>query len=457
MLARMIADQRNYFASGGMRSLASRRTALLRLHAALQKYEENLSAALYRDLKKSAVEAYASEIGFVQAEIRFALRHLAAWMRPERRRTSWVNFPGRSRISPEPKGVVLILAPWNFPIQLLLTPLVGALAAGNCAVLKPSELAPATEEALTAMLRETFSHGPCAVVTGGADVAEALLQERWDHIFFTGSGRVGKRIMAAAARYLTPVTLELGGKCPCLVERDADPRIAAERIVWGKFLNAGQTCVAPDHVWVHASLRQSLQAAILQAIDRFYGPDPRCSPDYARIINVAHFERLDRWLRGVRIIRGGERDRNERYIAPTVVADPGLETQLMTEEIFGPILPLLSYDNLDALLERLGLQPKPLAAYLFTRNRQLMERIIRELPAGGICINDTVNQLASHELPFGGVGESGFGAYHGRAGFDTFSHAKSVLIRGIYPRVGVRFPPYRVGLKRIKRIYRHLL
>jgi len=456
MIAQVLSSQRGYFETGRSRTVEARRESLGKLSAAMDENEERLCAALNYDLGKSAVEAYTSELGLVQAEIRHALKHLTAWMRPERRRTAFLNFPGRSRIYPEPKGVVLILGPWNYPVQLLLAPLVGALAAGDCAVLKPSELAPATAAVLADMIRATFPVHQCAVIIGGPETAKALLRERWDHIFLTGSGRVGKQVMAAAAEHLTPVTLELGGKNPCLVWRDADIPAAA-RIAWGKFLNAGQTCVAPDHVWVHQSLWRPLQDALAQSILRFYGPDPRRSPYYGRIVNTTHFDRLSAYLRDVQIAHGGACDRSELYFAPTLITDPAPDAPVMTEEIFGPILPLLPFEDPDELLAGLWSKPKPLTVYLFPRNRGVRERVIRELPSGGLCVNDTVSHLANSDLPFGGVGESGFGVYHGRAGFDAFSHAKSVFIRSTVIRDGFRFPPYRDSLNKIRFFYSRLL
>jgi aldehyde dehydrogenase (NAD+) len=452
----LVALQRAFFDSGRTRPLAFRRTALHGLARALERREPELLAALRADLGKSAVEAYTSELGLVQAEIRHALKHLSEWSRPQNRRTPVLNLPGRSEVRPEPKGVVLILGPWNYPLSLVLTPLVGALAAGDCVVLKPSELAPRSAQALADLVGEAFAPEHCRTVLGGAETAEALLQEPWDHIFFTGSTRVGKRIMAAAAGRLTPVTLELGGKNPCVVWKDAPLRVAAERIAWGKFLNAGQTCVAPDHVWVHREVARPFLEALAGAVRKFYGPDPRRSPDYGRIVNLRHFDRLAAYLeQGVRV-HGGGHEREALYIAPTVLTNPTRDAPVMTEEIFGPILPVLEFTDPDELLAHLRARPKPLAAYVFARSRRVQERLLEGIQAGGMCLNDVACHIFGPDLPFGGVGESGMGAYHGRTSFETFSHLKSVLRRAPWGG-GLRNPPFTTPLALVKKVFPWLI
>lgn len=451
----LIIRQQEFFGSGRTRPLAFRRAALRALSRTLERHEAGLLEALRADLGKGSVEAYTAELGFVQSEVRHALTHVQDWMRPDPRRTPWLSRPGHSEVRSEPKGVVLILGPWNYPIGLMLAPLVGALAAGDCAVLKPSELAPRSAQALADLVASAFAPEHVQVVQGGVETAEALLKERWGHVFFTGSTRVGKTVMAAASATLSPVTLELGGKNPCVVWKDASLRTAAERIAWGKFLNAGQTCVAPDHVWVHCEVAPRFLEELKAAIARFYGAAPAQSPDYGRIINTAHFDRLTSYLRQGTLVQGGEHDRDSRFLAPSLLVDPPWDSPVMTEEIFGPVLPVGRFTDLDELLARLRTRPTPLAAYVFAHHREVQERVLRGLPSGGACLNDVVSHIFGPELPFGGRGESGMGAYHGRAGFETFSHCRSVLRRG-WRGGKYRYPPFATPLTWIKRVYRWL-
>jgi aldehyde dehydrogenase (NAD+) len=452
-----IQRQRTFFQSGGTRSLEFRRAQLRRLHEALEANESALLAALHADLRKSAHEAWAGELGFVLSDLRHALRHLPGWMNPERRRTPLLAWPARGFVQPEPYGVVLIIGPWNYPLQLLLSPLAGALAAGNCAVLKPSELAPHTAAALAKLVRENFAEEYVAIVQGEREVAEALLRERFDKIFFTGSTNVGRAVMAAAAQHLTPVTLELGGKCPCLVCADAPLDITARRIAWGKFMNAGQTCVAPDFVLVDRRVREGALAALRRALQQFYGEDARKSPDYGRIINRRHFDRLSRLLEAGRIAHGGQRDAEDLYLAPTILTDVPLDAPVMREEIFGPILPVLDFDTLDDAIALLRGRPTPLGLYLFTNDRAAQARVLAETRSGGVCLNDTILHILGKDLPFGGLGESGMGEYHGKAGFDCFSHRRSVLHRSLAFDPRLRYPPVRTRLSTLKRAYRFLL
>ena len=450
----LIARQRAYFQSGATLPQEFRRAQLRRLLNLLEAHEGDLLAALHRDLHKSPQEAYASELGFVLSEIRYALRHLAAWMKPERRRAPLMAWPARGSIRPEPYGLALILGPWNYPLQLLLSPLVGAIAAGNCAILKPSEFAPATAAALGKMLCTAFPEEYIAIVQGEQATAEALLQQRFDTIFFTGSTTTGRAVMTAAARHLTPVTLELGGKCPCIVAADAPLEIAARRIVWGKFMNAGQTCVAPDHVLVDQRVGGPFLAAAKQALRDFYGADPQQSPDYGRIINHRHFDRLTRYLGDGVTAHGGRQDAGDRYLEPTILTGVPWAAPVMQEEIFGPILPVLEFSELDDVLAKLREQPTPLALYLFSSDRAVQERVLAGSRSGGVCLNDTVTHILGKELPFGGLGESGMGAYHGRASFDCFTHRRSVLRRSLALDPPFRYPPPRVALKGLKRILR---
>ena len=358
---------------------------------------------------------------------------------------------------PEPRGVALIIGPWNYPFQLLFSPLIGALAAGNCVILKPSELAPRTAAVITALIRGTFAEEYITVVEGDRDTAEALLREPFDHIFFTGSTGVGRAVMTAAAGHLTPVTLELGGKCPCLVAADAPLAVTARRIVWGKFMNAGQTCVAPDFVLADRRVAEPLVRAMIGVLRDFYGEDPHRSPDYGRIINQRHFERLVAYLADGRIAAGGQHDAGDRFIAPTILTGVQPTAPVMQEEIFGPILPVIEYANLDEALALLRDRPVPLALYLFTHDRVTRERVLADTRSGGVCINDTVVHMVGKHLPFGGLGASGMGAYHGKASFECFSHRRSVLRRSTRLDAKFRYPPPKSSLAALKRIYRFLL
>lgn len=452
-----VQRQRTFFESGATRSLEFRRAQLRKLQAALVTRESALIAALHADLRKSPTEAYATEIGLLQSEIRHTLRHLPAWLQPRRRRAPLVAWPAAGFIQPEPYGVALIIGPWNYPLQLLLAPLVGAMAAGNCAVLKPSEFAPHTAAAIGELMGATFAPEYLALIPGEREVAEGLLGEKFDAIFFTGSTAVGRSVMAAAARHLAPVTLELGGKSPCIVCADAPLATTARRLVWGKFMNAGQTCVAPDFVIVDRQVRDRLVAAMQQALQEFYGDDPRQSPDYGRIINRQHFDRLTGYLRSGQVRHGGQHDAGDLYIAPTILTDAPPDAPVMQEEIFGPILPVIAFDKLEDALELLRDRPAPLALYLFSRDRTTQERVLAATRSGGVCINDTVTHMVGKDLPFGGLGDSGLGAYHGKASFDCFTHHRSVLRRSFAFDPKLRYPPPRVTLGTLKRALRFLL
>lgn len=442
---------RFHFDSGATRGADWRRAQLSALARMITEQEAAIVEALQQDLGKPAAESFLTETGFVQAEIAHTLRHLRRWMRPRRMRVSLSNLPGRARIVPDPKGVVLIMAPWNYPFQLAISPLVGALAAGNCAVIKPSELAPATAALLARIVPDYLPQNVVQVVTGGPDTAAALLARRFDHIFFTGSTHIGKTVMQAAAQHLTPVTLELGGKSPCILAPDTDLRVAARRIAWGKFLNAGQTCVAPDYILTTPGMADPLARAIQTAVTGFFGPDPQTSPDYGRIIHDRHFDRLVGLLDGGRVVMGGTADRSGRYIAPTVLRDVDLHAPLMREEIFGPLLPIIEVPDMDSAIRFVADRPKPLALYLFTKDRALRRAVTTGTSSGALCINDVVAHLAEPDLPFGGVGDSGIGAYHGVASFETFSHHKPVLTKPEWGEPPLRYAPYtprKMGLLR---------
>jgi aldehyde dehydrogenase (NAD+) len=450
----LVACQRAFFQSGQTLDLDHRRRSLLALLHAVEANEQILLESLHADLRKSAHDAFASELGMVTGEIRHALKRLPSWTRPKKIRESWMAWPSSACVRPEPMGVALIMGPWNYPLQLLLGPLVGAIAAGNCVVLKPSEFAPHTATSIASLISEIFPPELVAVVQGDGATAAGLLREKFDTIFFTGSTRVGREVMAAAARHLTPVTLELGGKCPAIVCADADLEITARRIIWGKFLNAGQTCVAPNHVWVDRRVERELRGAITKAIGEFFGKDPQHSAAYGRIINRRHFDRLCAMLDGAQILSGGTRDADDLYLAPTVVAQLADDAPQLAEEIFGPILPLRVFDELDQVITDERAQPVPLAMYAFTHDRKTQDRLLNEIRSGGACINDTLMHLIGRELPFGGLGESGMGASHGKASFDAFSHRRSIMRRPFKPDPAMRYPPVRVGFAAFKRILR---
>jgi aldehyde dehydrogenase (NAD+) len=455
--AQLIRAQRDHFETGITQSLDDRQKQLCKLHHALVAEESDLLSALHADLRKSPHEAYGAELSFVLTDIRHALRRLPAWMKPRRCRTPLVAWPARGFVRPEPYGVALIIGPWNYPLQLLLSPLVGALAAGNCVVLKPSELAPHTAAAIARLIGSIFPEERVAVLPGEQEVAEALLRERFDTIFFTGSTRVGKLVMAAAARHLTPVTLELGGKCPCLVCADAPLDVSARRIAWGKFMNAGQTCVAPDYVLADCRISKPFVEALKRAIRQFYGDNPQMSADYGRIINRQHLDRLSGYLSSGQIACGGQHDASDLYLAPTLLTGVAAEAPVMQEEIFGPILPVLEFDKLDEALASLRDRPTPLALYLFTRDRATQERVLEATRSGGACLNDTIVHMIGKDLPFGGLGDSGLGAYHGKASFDCFTHYRSVLRRSFWFDSKLRYPPLRISLATLKRASPFLL
>ncbi len=455
-IAGLVRGQREFFAGGGTRGLEARAEALENLRRLLREGEAELLGALKTDLGKPETEAYLSEIAFVEGEVALARKKLKSWNRPRRVRTGWLTFPASGMIYPSPYGTTLIIGPWNYPLQLLLAPLVGALAAGNTAVLKPSELAPQTSRTLAGLVRKIFDPQLLAVVEGGAETARQLLGEKFDYIFYTGSSRVGRLVMAAAAENLTPVTLELGGKNPCLLDRGFDLKLAARRIAWGKFFNAGQTCVAPDYLLVPEELEVPLIEELKSAVGSFYGDVPRSSPDYGRIVNEKHLDRLAGLLEGAEVAFGGEIDREERYLAPTVVRKVPEGHSLLDEEIFGPILPVLPYDTLDEALNFVSRRPRPLALYFFSTDRKRQRRVIAETASGGVAVNDTISQILPPTLPFGGVGKSGMGSYHGRASFETFSRRRSVLTRSTRLDPRFRYPPYRTPLKTLKKIIKFI-
>lgn len=448
-----IAAHRAFFATGRTRGLAFRREQLRILRRAVIENEPALFGALAEDLGKPAFEAYGGETGIVVAEIDHALRHLRAWSTPRRVRTPIALLPARCSVVPEPYGVALIVGPWNFPVQLTLGPLVGALAAGNCGLLKPSIAAPATSRLLSRIVADRFDPGLVSLLEGGAETAQALFDEKFDYLFFTGGVATGRIAMAAAARHLTPVTLELGGKNPCIVDDGVDLEVTARRVVWGKFFNAGQSCVAVDHLFVDRRIKDRLLSRIVATVRRFYGDDPSVSPDFGRIVNAFHVDRLAGLMTGGAIVAGGQVDRRSRYVAPTIIDNIAGGEPVMEDEIFGPILPVLTYDRIDDVLAAVNSRPRPLALYVFSRDRRFQERVLAGTSSGGACVNDTTVHEVVSGLPFGGVGDSGMGKYHGKAGFDTFSHERSIVRNSFLPDITLRYPPYKDHLRFFRKFF----
>jgi aldehyde dehydrogenase (NAD+) len=438
-----VARLRESFDSGRTRPLQFRQQQLAGLALFVREREREIQQALREDLGKPALESSAIEISFIANELAFIRKRLRSWMKPERVPTALIAQPGRSRIYREPLGVVLIIGPWNYPIQLTLAPLMGAIAAGNCTVLKPSELAPATSTLLARFIPQYLDSDSVQVIEGGPTAASALLAERFDHIFYTGGSAVGRIVMEAAARHLTPVTLELGGKSPCIVDEHAEIAVAARRILWGKLLNAGQTCVAPDYVLVHQNVESELLSRMKHTLRDFFGNDPRNSPDLARIINLRHYRRLmDLLSNSGDILIGGNGNEDERYFAPTILYNVPPDSPVMAEEIFGPILPVLRVKNIDEAVAFVNQRPKPLALYLFTKDPKMRTRVLERTSSGAALLNHTCMHAVVPALPFGGVGSSGMGAYHGKATFETFSHKKAVLIKPAGLDIPILYPPY---------------
>lgn len=441
-LENIIMRQRSCFLSGRTLPVSFRIEQLRLLQRELLNRYSEFEAALESDLKRHSLETFLAETLLVLGALKNAIRLTPLWSAPKKTRSSILNFYSRDTVMPEPYGVSLIISPWNYPLLLALQPLIAAISAGNCAILKPSELAPAASALLADVITSIFPAEYITVIQGDADTARALLEHEFDKIFFTGSARVGAQVLQAAARHITPVTLELGGKSPCIVTDSADLLVASRRIIWGKMLNAGQTCVAPDYVLVHRSKKQELIARLIESIVAFYGSDIRQNPDYSRIINEKHHARLVSYLEPEKIVWGGEYNREELYLGPTIMAEMTWEDRVMKEEIFGPLLPIIVYDSLEEAIGRINAREKPLALYLFTADRRQTETVWSRCRFGGGCVNDTLSHLLNDKLPFGGVGNSGMGSYHGRWGFDAFSHRKSLVSRTVWPDVPLRYPPY---------------
>jgi aldehyde dehydrogenase (NAD+) len=436
----LIQQQRTFFATGQTRSVQFRLIQLGKLRSAIIAQQDQILAAVKHDLGRAPFEAF-FELSML-VEIKTAIEQLKQWVKPRKVATTLSVFPASAWVEPQPLGVVLIISPWNYPFQSAMSPLVGAIAAGNCAIIKPSEHAPQTSALLAAIIQSIFDPSYVAVVEGDIAMGQQLLTEKFDHIFFTGSGTVGKIVLQAAAQYLTPVTLELGGKSPCIVDRSVPLELAAKRIAWGKLINAGQTCIAPDYVLVDRVIKDQFVAALLRAIQELYGADPAKSPDYGRVVNEFHLDRLTALLIDQKLLIGGQVDKSDRYLAPTVVDDVTWDNVLMAAEIFGPILPILTYDNLAEAIQSINDRPKPLALYIFATDQAIQNKIVQSTASGAVVFNDVVMQSNLPHLPFGGVGESGMGRYHGKASFDTFSNIRSYLRRSTLIDIDLRSAPY---------------
>lgn len=449
---KIIQEQKIFFSTGSTLSIDYRKKQLQKLYNTLKEHESEVMLALKKDLNKSDFESYITEIGLVYEEIKFMLKNIAKFSKPQKVSTSIINFPAKSYIYQEPYGRVLIISPWNYPFQLAMIPLIGAIAAGNCAILKPASASAATT-AIIAKILSTFEQKYIAVVEGGRHVIQNLLEHKFDHIFFTGGLVVGKLIMEKAARHLTPITLELGGKSPCIVDETANIELSAKRIAWGKLLNSGQTCVAPDYLLVHEQVKDALIASIKKYIYQFYGVQPEKNIAYPKIINQKHFDRLNELIQQEDDIWGGQTNIATLQIAPALLLNAHWESAAMQEEIFGPILPILTYSNLDEIINAINQRPKPLALYFFTTSMDNEQKILKHISFGGGCINDTMVHLANNNLPFGGVGESGMGFYHGKKTFEVFSHSKSILKKGLWFDSFLRYAPYKNHLSILKKIF----
>lgn len=439
---KMLNEHKDYFMTGKTKDIDFRLNQLEILRRSIKENEQLLIDALHKDLNKSEYEAYSSEIGFCLDSIRYIIKHLRSWARVKKVKTPFFHVGTKSYIYSEPYGTVLIIGPFNYPFQLLIEPLIGAIASGNCAVLKPSEYTPEVSNVITKIIKKNFSQNYIRILEGGREITSALINQPFDYIFFTGSVRVGKIVMEAASKNLVPVTLELGGKSPTIVDKEGNITAAAQRIAWGKFLNAGQTCVAPDYLLAHKDIKEKLIREMKSILRNFYGEDPLHSNDYGRIVNKKHFERLVQLIDEKKVVVGGKYDEEKLCIEPTILNNVDWNDMIMEDEIFGPILPIIEYESLDDIIKIINDRPKPLALYVFSENKNMVKRVIGEVSFGGGCINDTISHLVSPYLPFGGVGSSGIGSYHGKNSFEAFSHKKSIMKKTTKFSLDMIYPPY---------------
>lgn len=434
------AKQESYFRSGATLDVRTRKANLVAFEKAVLKWEKPLCEALWKDLHKSYEESYIAEVSILLGEIRTHIRNIGKWTRPQRRPTPMKLFPSRSKIISEPLGTALIISPWNYPVQLLLTPLVGVISSGCTAVLKPSPYVPEVSDVIEKMIRDTFPEEYVAVVQGDRDVNTALLEQRWNMIFFTGSPSFGRAVMAAAAKNLTPVVLELGGKSPCIIDKDADIEVAAKRVAWGKSLNAGQTCIAPDYLMLHKKIKDKFLSELEKAFRELLGDDPQKSEHFVRIVNDAAFERLKGYLADGEVVFGGKTDKSERYFSPTVLDHVSPDSPVMQDEIFGPIFPVQTFSSLDEVIRFVSMREKPLALYYFGSQG---DKVLKHTTSGGACINDVIMHIANENVPFGGVGMSGMGSYHHKRTFDVFTHYRSVISTPTWIDLPFRYMPYK--------------
>ncbi|HLO87762.1 MAG TPA: aldehyde dehydrogenase family protein [Nostocaceae cyanobacterium] len=453
-IAEIIQPKRDYFLTGKTKDINFRLQQLKILKQLVDENETPIIKALQADLHKPELEAFTSEIILIKKEIESAIKNLKNWTRPHKIAVPWQLWPASAKVQPEPLGVVLIIGAWNYPFNLVIAPLVGAIAAGNCALIKPSEISVNTSHLLAELISQYFDSHYISVISGGVETSQKLLAEKFDHIFFTGSPHIGKIVMESAAKHLTPVTLELGGKNPCIVDADIHLEHTARRITWGKFFNAGQSCVAPDYLLVDRKIKDKLLENIKKCLQEFFGNNPAISPDYGRIINQKHFNRLISLLENGQIVIGGESNSDQLYIAPTIINNVSLTDAIMQEEIFGPILPIIEYTNIEEALNLINSQPKPLALYLFSQNPNLQQQVLQNTSSGAFGINETVIHFTISALPFGGVGNSGIGKYHGKASFETFSHYKSVLKNPFWLDIKLRYAPYKGKLSIFRQIFK---
>jgi len=447
---------RSFFKSGKTKDINWRIKQLKKLKNAIEKYEVEICDALKKDLNKHPYEVYATEIGMVAKEINTAIKKVKKWAKPKKVKTPLFLDYARSYIYQDPYGIVLVIAPWNFPFQLQILPVIGAIAAGNVVVMKPSEFSNHTTEIIKKIIAACFEDDFVKVFEGGPEVSKALLKEKFDYIFFTGSSRVGQIVYEAAAKNLTPVTLELGGKCPCIVDENTHLKYTAERLVWGKFVNCGQVCLAPNYLFVHKNIKEKALEIIIKTIKKNYGEDAKQSEDYGRIITDHHHQRISDLIKNKPLLCGGDTDASQKYIAPTLVEVSDLNDPIMHREIFGPVLPVYTYSDIQEVIDYINSQPKPLATYIFTKNNALADRVFTETSSGGACQNDTVMHMVNDNMAFGGVGESGLGGYHGKFSFDAFSHQKSVYRNSFLVDFPFRYPPYKYSKNLIKKLIKYL-
>ena len=449
-------SQKQFLKSKETLSIKYRKQSLKKLFSTINKYENDIYDALMIDLGKSNYETYLSEILFVKKEIKTMIKNLNYWAQPKRISGSIYNFPSKDYVIPEPYGCVLNISPWNYPFNLALVPTIGAVAAGNTVVIKPSEHSPEINKILVTIIKESFDPGHVTTVIGDSKEAQELLKLRWDFIAFTGSTTVGKIVAKAAAEFLTPTMLELGGKNPCIVEESSNIKLTAKRIVWGKFVNCGQTCIAPDYIMVQNKIKDKLIEALKSSIQDAYGTNPMESNSYGRLVNKSNFDRVNKMVKGGKIIYGGDSDASKKFISPTLLLDQNLESGAMKEEIFGPVLPIISYESIDEAYNIIDRFEKPLGAYIFTKNKKSIEKFKNEISAGAIVVNDSIIQFINSNMPFGGIGESGMGSYHGQHSFDTFTHFKPFIKRSFLPDPFIRYAPYPKDWKWIKKILKYI-